>query len=140
MGNIVVENALPALGIVLTTSSSIAPAYRALAHPSVLVFFLFITLSTLRLNPALCRLSGFVAAASYLGAALFLGWRPSFAGGASLVSPQKAVIDFALEFVIGGVVCWLGAGGERKQDIGTVREEGKNEEKSLIDKDLEDAE
>ncbi len=102
IGNILVENALPALGIVLTSSSSIDPAYRALAHPSVLVFFLFIILSTLRLNPALCRLSGFVAAVSYLAAALFLGWKPSFAGGTSLLSPQKAVFGFALEFVIGG--------------------------------------
>src|SRR5260370_24833018 len=105
MGKIGWENCLSRSGIVLTTSSSIAPAYRALAHPSVLVFFLFITLSTLRLNPALCRLSGFVAAASYLGPALFLGWRPSFAGGASLVSPQKPVIDFALDFVIGASRC-----------------------------------
>src|SRR5258708_10833133 len=114
MGNFVVENALPALGIVLTSSSSIDPAYRPLAHPSVLVFFLFIILSTLRLNPALCRLSGFVAAVSYLAAALFLGWKPSFAGGTSLLSPQKAVFGFALEFVIGGVFSGVGVRGNRQ--------------------------
>jgi len=137
MGNIVVENALPALGIVLTTSSSIAPAYRALAHPSVLVFFLFITLSTLRLNPALCRLSGFVAAASYLGAALFLGWKPSFAGGASLVSPQKAVIDFALEFVIGGFVAGMVAGEIRKQVNAALREAETRRQMDRMEHDLE---
>jgi hypothetical protein len=50
IGNIVVENVLPAIGILLTSRSGIDPPYRVLAHPSVLVFFLFITLSTLRLN------------------------------------------------------------------------------------------
>src|SRR5260370_19268780 len=120
MGNIIVENALPALGIVLTSSSSIDPAYRALAHPSVLVFFLFIILSTLRLSPALCRLSGFMAAVNYLGAALFLGWKPSFAAGTSFLSPRKAVFDFALEFVICGCCPRSGALGIRKQDWGGV--------------------
>jgi serine phosphatase RsbU (regulator of sigma subunit) len=122
IGNILAENILPALGIVFTSSSSIDPTYRALAHPSVLAFFLFINLSTLRLNPALCRLSGLVAAVSYLTAALFLGWKPSFAGGTSLLSPQKAVFDFALEFVIGGFVAGLVAGEIRKQVDAALRE------------------
>ena len=122
IGNIVAENVLPALGIVLTSSSSIEPSYRVLAHPSVLTFFLFISLSTLRLNPALCRLSGFVAAVSYLTAAVYLGWRPSFAPGTSLLSPEKAVIDFALQFVIGGFVTGVVAGEIRKQVDAALRE------------------
>ncbi len=137
IGNIVVENALPALGIVLTSSSSIDPAYRALAHPSVPVFFLFIILSTLRLNPALCRLSGFVAAVSYLAAALFLGWKPSFAGGTSLLSPQKAVFDFALEFVIGGFVAGMVAGEIRKQVDAALREAETRRQMDRMEHDLE---
>ena len=122
IGNIVAENVLPALGIVLTSSSSIDPSYRVLAHPSVLTFFLFISLSTLRLNPALCRLSGLVAAVSYLTAAIYLGWRPSFAAGTSLLSPEKVVIDFALQFVIGGFVTGVVAGEIRKQVDAALRE------------------
>jgi serine phosphatase RsbU (regulator of sigma subunit) len=136
-GNIVVENALPALGIVLTTSSSIDPAYRALAHPFVLVFFLFITLSTLRLSPALCRLSGFMAAVSYLGAALFLGWKPSFAAGTALLSPQKVVFDFALEFVIGGFVAGIVASEIRKQVDAALREAETRRQMDRMEHDLE---
>jgi serine phosphatase RsbU (regulator of sigma subunit) len=136
-GNIIVENALPALGIVLTTSSSIDPAYRALAHPAVLVFFLFITLSTLRLSPALCRLSGFVAAVSYLGAALFLGWKPSFAAGTALLSPQRVVFDFALEFIIGGFVAGIVAGEIRKQVDAALREAETRRQMDRMEHDLE---
>jgi hypothetical protein len=98
------QSVLPAFGFVVTSSSSIDPTYRALAHPSVLAFFLFINLSTSRLSPVLCRLSALVAAVSYPTAALYLGWKPSLAGEPSLLSPYKAVFDFALEFVIGGFV------------------------------------
>jgi hypothetical protein len=57
VGNIVVESFLPALGLIFVSSSAIDVAYRPLANPAVLVFFLFIILSVLRLNPALCKLS-----------------------------------------------------------------------------------
>lgn len=137
IGNIVVEAALPALGILLTASSSIAPAYRVLAHPSVLVFFLFITLSTLRLSPALSRLSGFAAAVSYLATALFLGWRPSFAGGTSILSPQKAVIDYALEFVMGGFVAGMVASEIRKQVNAALREAETRRQMDRMGHDLE---
>ena len=66
VSNIVVETCLPALGLVLIGSSSIDVAYQPLANPAILVFSLFIILSVLRLNPTFCRVSGLVAATSYL--------------------------------------------------------------------------
>jgi serine phosphatase RsbU (regulator of sigma subunit) len=137
IGNVVVENALPAFGIVLTSSSSIDPTYRALAHPSVLVFFLFITLSTLRLNPWLCRLSGFVAATSYLAAAILLGWKPLIGSDTSLLSPQKAVFAYALEFVIGGFVAGIVGGEIRKQVDAALREAETRLQVDRMEHDLE---
>ena len=64
ISNVVVETCLPALAMVLLSSGPIAPAYRPLANPTVLLFFPFILLSTLRLDPAACRISGAVAAVS----------------------------------------------------------------------------
>ncbi len=135
--NVIVENALPALGIVLISSQAIDPAYRALVHPAVLTFFLFITLSTLRLNPALCRLSGFVAASSYLGAAACLGWRPQLAGHTSLLSPEKAVFDYAVEFIIGGFVAGLVAGEIRKQVDAALKEAETRRQLDRVEHDLE---
>lgn len=62
--DIVLETCLPALAVAFLSSESIDPQYRPLANPAGLTFFFFIGLSTLRLNPALCRLSGLTAALS----------------------------------------------------------------------------
>ena len=45
------ETSIPAFAIAFLTNPQIEVAYRPLASPAVLVFFIFIILSTLRLNP-----------------------------------------------------------------------------------------
>jgi len=98
ISNIIVESCLPALGVAFLWSPSIDPAYRPLANTAVLVFFCFIILSTLHLNPMPCRVAGLVAAVSYLAAAVYLGWKPSFGGGASLLSIQKIVFGYRQKY------------------------------------------
>ena len=122
ISNILIETCLPAIALALLSSASIEPAYRPLANPTVLVFFIFIILSTLRLNPIACGLSGLVAAASYLCAAIYLGWKPSFAAGTSLLSPEKMVIGYVVTFLVGGFVAGAVAGEIRKQVDAALRE------------------
>ena len=113
--NTILETTLPAFAVVFLSSASIDPIYRPLANPAGLTFFLFITLSVLRLSPKLCRLSGLTAAVSYLAAAIYLGWKPVMGGETSLLSPQKAVLGYAIAFIIGGFVAGIVAGEIRKQ-------------------------
>jgi len=120
--NSIFETALPGLAIVFLSSASIDPVYRPLANPAGLAFFLFIILSTLRLNSALCRVSGLAAAVSYLAAATYLGWKPSVGGDPSLLSPQKAVIGYAITFIVAGIVAGMIAGEIRKQVDAALRE------------------
>jgi len=100
---------------VFLSSEAIQAAYKPLANPAVLLYFLFIILSTLRLDPAVSRLSGIVAAVSYLLASAYLGWVPGLGGGASMLSPERVVVSFALGFVVGGFVAGAVAGEIRKQ-------------------------
>ena len=137
ISNIVVESCLPALAVAFLSSTSIDPAYRPLANPAVLAFFLFIILSTLRLNPLLCRVSGLVAALSYLAAALYLGWKPSFAGGASLLSPQRAVFSYAIAMVVAGFVAGAVASEIRKQVDAALREAETRRQVERLEHDLE---
>ncbi|MGC1417654.1 MAG: hypothetical protein WA817_20355, partial [Candidatus Acidiferrum sp.] len=58
LSNIVLESLLPAFAVAFLSSASILPIYRPLANPAGLAFFVFISLSTLRLSPAFCRISG----------------------------------------------------------------------------------
>jgi serine phosphatase RsbU (regulator of sigma subunit) len=120
--NIVVETCIPALALVFLSRGVIEAAYKPLANPTVLLYFLFIILSTLRLDPTVSRLSGIVAAVSYLLASAYLGWVPRLGGGASMLSPERVVISFALAFVIGGFVAGAVAGEIRKQVEAALRE------------------
>jgi len=135
--NTILETTLPALAVVFLSSASIDPIYRPLANPAGLAFFLFITLSTLRLSPKLCRLSGLTAALSYLAAAIYLGWKPVMGGGTSLLSPQKAVLGYAIAFIIGGFVAGIVAGEIRKQVDAALLEAETRREVDRLKHDLD---
>ena len=137
LSNILLETLLPALAVAFLSSASIDPIYRPLANPAGLAFFVFIILSTLRLNPALCRLSGVTAAVSYLAAAAYLGWRPSISGGTSLLSPQKAVFGYATALIIAGFVAGVVAGEIRKQVDAALREAEMRRQVDRLEHDLE---
>ncbi|MGC1451739.1 MAG: PP2C family protein-serine/threonine phosphatase, partial [Candidatus Sulfotelmatobacter sp.] len=62
------------------------------------------------------------AAASYLAAAAYLGWRPTMSVGTSLLSPQKAVFGYAAALLIAGFVAGVVAGEFRKQVDAALRE------------------
>jgi serine phosphatase RsbU (regulator of sigma subunit) len=137
--NIVVESCLPAMALVFLSSAALDPAYRPLANPAVLLYFLFIILSTLRLNPLACGLSGLVAAASYLAAAVYLGWKPSFDTASSLLSPQKAVISYAITLFVAGIVAGVVARELRKQVDAALREAEMRRQVERLEHDMEAA-
>jgi hypothetical protein len=134
--NTVLETTLPAVAVAFISSSSIDPAYKTLANPAGLGFFLFISLSTLRLDPTLCRISGLTAAVSYLAAAAHLGWRPSIKGGESLLTPEKAVFGYAMAFIIRGFVAGMIAGEIRKQVEAALREADTRRQLESVEHDL----
>jgi serine phosphatase RsbU (regulator of sigma subunit) len=122
VGSTIVETSLPALGVAFMTSSAVAVANRPLVNPAVFGFFLFIILSTLRLNPWACRLCGLVSTVTYLAAAFHLGWKPVLSGGSSILSPQRAVVGYAIAFLIGEVVAGAVAREIRKHVNAALRE------------------
>jgi adenylate cyclase len=66
-----VETSLPTL-VILYYATIFGPV-QALLMPSAFVYFIFIVLSTLRLDFALCSFTGFVAAVEYASVALLWG-------------------------------------------------------------------
>jgi len=136
IGDIIIETSLPALGIALLTSSVIAPAYRPIANPLALTFFLFIILSVLRLNPWASVLSGCVAAASYLCASYYLGWRPLLYTHPSIQSPERAVFSYALEFLVGGGVAGAVAREVRSHVNAALREAETRRQMERLEHDM----
>jgi len=114
VSNVIIETSVPAFALAFIYSRAIDPIYRPLANPSTLLFFVIIILSTLRLDPRLCRFSGIVAALSYLCASTYLGWTPAFRDGTLLLDPHKAVFGYAAILVFAGVVAGAVAAEIRK--------------------------
>ena len=135
--NIVIETCIPALGLAFLAGGVTDAAYKPLSNPIVLVYFIFIILATLRLDPGTCRLSGAVAAVSYLLAAAYLGWRPVLGGAASVLSPDRAVVGFALTFIVAGFVAGAVSGEIRKQVEAALREAETRRQVERLRHDLE---
>jgi serine phosphatase RsbU (regulator of sigma subunit) len=134
--NTILETSIPAFAIAFLTSPQIEVAYRPLASPAVLVFFIFIILSTLRLNPWIGALSGVVAAVSYICAALYLGWRPPLLGAPAPVT-QTSVDLNAITLLLGGVVAGAVAGQIRKHVQSALREAETKQKLEAIQHDLQ---
>jgi serine phosphatase RsbU (regulator of sigma subunit) len=137
MWNNVIETSIPAFALVFLSSGSIDAPYKPLANPVVLLYFLFLILSTLRLDPSACRISGIVAAVSYLMAAAHLGWTFRFSPTASILSPERAVISFALTFVVAGFVAGAVANEIRKQVEAALREAEAKRQVERLEHDLQ---
>jgi serine phosphatase RsbU (regulator of sigma subunit) len=139
IADIIIETSLPALGVAILTGSVIAPAYRPLANPLVLTFFLFIILSILRLNPWASLLSGIVSATSFLCAAYYLGWRPLLYLHASIQSPERTVFSYAIEFLVAGGVAGAVAHEVRNHVNAALREAETRRQMERLEHDMKTA-
>ncbi|KTC90767.1 adenylate/guanylate cyclase domain-containing protein [Fluoribacter dumoffii] len=68
--NSFIEINIPTVGIIMAATVQ-TPVY-VLLMPPVLLYFIFIILSSLTLNEWLCRFSGFIAASEYLGLSYYM--------------------------------------------------------------------
>ncbi|MFY9732817.1 MAG: PP2C family protein-serine/threonine phosphatase [Candidatus Acidiferrales bacterium] len=137
IASILLETSLPAFVIAFLSGNSVEVAYRPLANPAILVFFIFIILSTLHLNPTASRLSGFVAAGSYLAAALYVAWRPSFSPGESVMAPNKIVTVYAIIMMVAGFVAGAVATEIKKQAEAALSEAETKHQVERLEHDLE---
>lgn len=132
----ILETSIPAFFLAFLTSPQFDVVYRPLASPAVLVFFIFIILSTLRLSPWIGFLSGAVAAVTYIAAAVYLGWRPPLPGAPAPVT-QTSVSLNALTLLVGGVVAGAVAGQIRKHVQAALHEAETKRKLEAVQHDLE---
>ncbi len=131
-----IETSVPAFAIAFLTNSQIDASYRPVASPWILVFFVFIILSTLRLSPWIGIFSGVVSSGSYVCSALYLGWRPPVPGIAAPVA-QSGVSLNAITLLVGGVVAGAVAREIRKHVQAALREAETKRELEIVQHDLQ---
>jgi len=134
----VLETAVPAIGVAWLTTTDFASAYRPLASPATLLFFVFIILSILRLDPWICRLAGITAAFTYLAAAISLGWVPPRPGTPAPVT-QTDVSLYAFILLVSGFIAGGVAGEIRKHVEAALREAETRRQLDRVQHDLRTA-
>ena len=132
----ILETSIPAFAIAFLTSPQLEAVYRPLASPALLAFFIFIILSTLRLNPAISALSGTVASVSYLCAALYLGWRLPLPGHPAPVTQSSVTLN-AITLFVGGLVASGVAAQIRKHVQAALGEAETKRKLEVIQHDLQ---
>ncbi len=131
----VLETTMPALAIAFLPNEQIEAAYQPLASPALLVFFLFIIMSVLRLSPAISIVAGVSASFSYICAALYLGWRPASVGEVASFA-QSGVTLNAVTLLMAGVVSAAVSRQIRKHLDAALGEAAKKRQLDAIQHDL----
>jgi serine phosphatase RsbU (regulator of sigma subunit) len=136
--NIFLETCFPAFLIAFLSSPSLTPDYRVLVNPAFLLYFLLISLSSLRLNPSTSVLCGFTSMVTYLFAASYHGWSlQGTLANASLFAPQKLVAAFATAILLAAAAAALVAREFRSQVEAALREAEVRRKMEHLQHDLE---
>ena len=132
--NIFVETSFPAIAILIMTASSSVGPYRALSAPVILVYFFFIILSALRLNPVLCFFTGLTATVGYLAVTGYTYWKYPLADTEVQAFGLPVYLTYAAIFLIAGCVAAAVAGQIRKHVVDAIQEA---QTRQRLERDLE---
>lgn len=135
--NIFIETLLPTAAIMVLTETAFMGPFRALVAPAVTAYFLFTILSTLRLSPLLCRVTGLFAAVGYLTIVGYTYWRYSPADFGTGALPLSIYLTHAVVILLGGFVAGAVAGEIRKHVQAALREAEMRRKIERIEHDLD---
>lgn len=134
--NILMEIAVPALGVAYLSSPQIGFEYRPIANPWALGFFPLILLSVLRLNPLVSQLAGVIAAVAYLVSAYYVGWRPSVEHISQNSAAHSDVVIYAVIMVVTGFIAGIVSGEIRKYVEAALNEAEVQRQLKQVEHDL----
>jgi serine phosphatase RsbU (regulator of sigma subunit) len=135
--NVILEIAIPALGIACFSSPRLAFEYRPIATPWVLALFPLILLSVLRLNPRVSQIAGVTAMIGYLASAYYLGWRPSLVDLRQHTVEQTAVAFYAAILLASGFIAGMVSAEIRKHVKAALHEAEMQRQLKEVEHDLE---
>src|SRR4030095_3583100 len=104
MINVLIETQLPTVALFLLLASQWLTPSQALVAPAVMVYFLFIILSTLRLSPSLAVLTGLLSALGYLMVASYAAAKFESAAARLAALPRAVYFVYAGIILAGGIL------------------------------------
>ena len=135
--NVLIESQLPTVTLfVLLLSQSMTP-YQVLVAPAIAIYFLFITLSTLRLRPSLTFITGLLSALGYLFVLFYVEFRYSTLVAPAERFPTFVYVVYAAVIFIAGIIAAAVARQIRGYVRAALREARLESELAQINHDLE---
>lgn len=134
---IIIETQIPTLFIFLLIKSGLISPYLALVGPSILIYFFFIILSTLRLSPGLCLLTGVLSALGYLSVAFYIMIGAPASNANMAAFPPASYFVYAVLILMGGVAAAFVAGQIRVHVSAALREAELESELERVKHDLD---
>jgi serine phosphatase RsbU (regulator of sigma subunit) len=137
MLNVFVETQLPTVALFLLLANHWLSPAQVLVAPAVMVYLLFIILSTLRLSPGLTVLSGLLSALGYLMVAYYAA--ENFASSAARLAalPRAVYLAYAGLILVGGILAAGVAERIRHHVAAALREAELQKELERVRHDLE---
>lgn len=134
--NVLIETQIPTLVLVVLIRNQVMPPFQVLVAPAILTYFLYIILSTLRLNPMLSVLSGLMSGLGYLAVA---GYTLLTFPDEAAAFPSLIYFAYAGLIVLSGFVAAFVAGQIRGHVTAALREADLQRELERVNHDLDTA-
>ena len=137
MLNVLVESQLPTVALFLLLASQWLTPSQVLVAPAVMVYFLFIILSTLRLSPSLTVLTGLLSALGYLMVAFYAATKFENSEARLAVMPRAVYFTYAVAILAGGILAAVVSWQIRGHVAAALREAALQNELERVRHDLD---
>ena len=135
--NVLIESQIPTVTLFLLLEATVVGPSRALIAPAILVYFLVIILSVLRLSPTLTFLTGVLSAVGYLFVTFYAVIRFQNEASQPEAIPLPVYLTYAGLIVIGGILAAFVASRIRTHVLAALREAEYKNELDQINHDLD---
>ena len=135
--NVFLESQIPTVAILLLLETPWLRPYQALVAPAVLIYFLLIILSTLRLSPTLSVLTGILSAVGYLFVTLYTAMRFQNSPARTDALPMTVYYIYAGLILTGGIIAAVVAARIRTHVAAALREAELKNQLEQVNHDLD---
>jgi serine phosphatase RsbU (regulator of sigma subunit) len=135
--NVFLESQLPTVALLFLLAGPWLTPSQALVAPAVLVYFLLIILSTLRLSPTLTLLTGLLSALGYLFVTFYAALRFQTLAAQANALPMTVYFIYAGVILTGGILAAVVAGRIRTHVAAALREAELKSKLDQVNHDLD---
>ncbi|HEX7334216.1 MAG TPA: PP2C family protein-serine/threonine phosphatase [Pyrinomonadaceae bacterium] len=135
--NVFIESQLPTLALFVLLLAQWMTPFKVLVTPAIAIYFLFITLSTLRLRPSLTLITGILSSLGYLFATFYVELRYGDSTPPADRFPFAVYMVYAALILIAGIIAAVVARQIRGYVRAALREAKLESELKQINHDLD---